>query len=529
MRAAGAGFAANASRIAGITQRNESLVHRSRLSTAGLRSAWPSASRWSAWSLFASVIAALATTMPSLAASLLIAASALANGAIGSHGGSIEHAAASRGLASATATMHSNRCTIHHNALAVESVSSRCARCARFGASEMLESIRQRLRRTKWEAIDRAWTEQWRAIRARCDAVDEAGIRRGSRQVARRGSRRPRSSCDRDALDGWLRDAAPPGVPFEAVVLTGQRAARTIRRRRRAPPQPPPARQAADDPSRDAERGGRRARAVQRRRRGLLRREHGGRRRGRRSTARTARASRSPTRRPSVPVVLKEVATAAGLGHDRQERAVLLAPLRLQLQADAVVLLDAPVVALRADADDRRVEAPRLRDVQPVRRGVPGRRVRRLRDHEGTVVRSRDRRRLLRAAPRPHVPRVHHALPGVERRAEAAPQRRRAAAHVLGQRGAAVARRGSVRGSAVVLVWVLQRFYYGAELPGRERAAKKDVASVFTSALSVTTSDRTRDGWRLSAKKRSSLRRVEVLDLLVELFELVVGALAQVR
>ena len=51
-------------------------------------------------------------------------------------------------------------------------------------------------------------------------------------------------------------------------------------------------------------------------------------------------------------------------------------------------------------------------------------------------------------------------------------------------------------------VWLLQRFYYGSELPGRVTDKKKGYTDSLTSAMKVTTSDQTRDGWRLAAKRR---------------------------
>jgi hypothetical protein len=51
-------------------------------------------------------------------------------------------------------------------------------------------------------------------------------------------------------------------------------------------------------------------------------------------------------------------------------------------------------------------------------------------------------------------------------------------------------------------VWLLQRFYYGSELPGRETDKKKGYEASLASAMNVTTSDQTRDGWRLALKRK---------------------------
>ena len=51
-------------------------------------------------------------------------------------------------------------------------------------------------------------------------------------------------------------------------------------------------------------------------------------------------------------------------------------------------------------------------------------------------------------------------------------------------------------------IWLIQRFYFGAELPGRVTDKKKDFASALASAVKDSTSEQTRDGWRLLAKRR---------------------------
>ena len=52
------------------------------------------------------------------------------------------------------------------------------------------------------------------------------------------------------------------------------------------------------------------------------------------------------------------------------------------------------------------------------------------------------------------------------------------------------------------LAWVMQRFYYGADMPGRVKDKKKGFTEALASSSSVATSERTRDGWRLAARKR---------------------------
>ncbi len=53
-----------------------------------------------------------------------------------------------------------------------------------------------------------------------------------------------------------------------------------------------------------------------------------------------------------------------------------------------------------------------------------------------------------------------------------------------------------------LLVWLLQRFYYGSDLPGRPRDRRKGYTASLAAAMSVTTSERTRDGWRLAATRK---------------------------
>jgi epoxyqueuosine reductase QueG len=48
-------------------------------------------------------------------------------------------------------------------------------------------------------------------------------------------------------------------------------------------------------------------------------------------------------------------------------------------------------------------------------------------------------------------------------------------------------------------VWLIQRFYYGSGLPGDEPPKKRGYTDTLTSAMNVTTNEQTRDGWRLTA------------------------------
>jgi len=52
------------------------------------------------------------------------------------------------------------------------------------------------------------------------------------------------------------------------------------------------------------------------------------------------------------------------------------------------------------------------------------------------------------------------------------------------------------------LVWLIQRFYYGSGFPGQPADKKKGYTDALSSAPNVTTSEKTRDGWRLWAMRR---------------------------
>jgi ferredoxin len=56
-------------------------------------------------------------------------------------------------------------------------------------------------------------------------------------------------------------------------------------------------------------------------------------------------------------------------------------------------------------------------------------------------------------------------------------------------------------------VWLMQRFYYGADMPGRKPRAKTGFADALSQAVNVTTSERTRDGWRRAARARTKRSR----------------------
>src|SRR5690242_20596996 len=67
-------------------------------------------------------------------------------------------------------------------------------------------------------ASELAWRGTWKAVRAVATPWVEKEVTAARERLARV---RRDATIDRDALDAWVRDAAPPGVPYHAVVLRG--------------------------------------------------------------------------------------------------------------------------------------------------------------------------------------------------------------------------------------------------------------------------------------------------------------------
>src|SRR5687768_9543684 len=83
---------------------------------------------------------------------------------------------------------------------------------------KLRKQVPEWLRHAKWHASDIAWNESWRAIRAAATPWAKPHYERARAKLF--GARPSREVViEREILDGWLRDAAPPDVPFDAVVL----------------------------------------------------------------------------------------------------------------------------------------------------------------------------------------------------------------------------------------------------------------------------------------------------------------------
>src|SRR4051794_31366084 len=75
----------------------------------------------------------------------------------------------------------------------------------------MLERLRQK-------ASEVAWRAQWRAVRAAATPWVRNELASARKKLA--GVQRE-TVVERDHIDRWIADAAPPDVPYEAVLLRG--------------------------------------------------------------------------------------------------------------------------------------------------------------------------------------------------------------------------------------------------------------------------------------------------------------------
>ena len=86
--------------------------------------------------------------------------------------------------------------------------------------------IRDWLRR----ASDAAWSDGWKAARA----IATPWMKKELAETREKLRGEPRDHViARDVIDRAIRDAAPPGVPFDAVVLPGRELRARFRRRAR--------------------------------------------------------------------------------------------------------------------------------------------------------------------------------------------------------------------------------------------------------------------------------------------------------
>ncbi|HEU4730713.1 MAG TPA: 4Fe-4S binding protein [Kofleriaceae bacterium] len=378
----------------------------------------------------------------------------------------------------------------------------------------MLNRLRERvpewLRTARWHAADLAWHANWRAIRAAATPWARPhfeaaraklfGDRAGAGRIEPVAEPAAEPVLERDLLDGWLRDAAPPDVPFDAVVLE------TAELRKRF----------GDGP--------RERRSLHMH--GKLRMTH----RGiptrsvlvlalysdvaadyfvesmaadvaARINGKYGKGIAFADTQASVPVLLKEVATAAGLGKIGKNALFFSRRFGFNCKLN-VVFLNAAVNRYDAPPLDERWKLPDCTGCNLCVEACP---VGAFDDFVITRTESCDR---LIAGDffgprRDHMCRACITRCPVSndvlklRRSEGAPRR------VFWDNEAQmslVADLFMYRPS--FLVWVLQRFYYGSELPGRVVDKKKGYTDSLSAAMNVTTSEETRDGWRLAARRR---------------------------
>ena len=364
-----------------------------------------------------------------------------------------------------------------------------------FGA--LRQQVPQWLRRARAQASDRAWGAQWRAIRAAATPWMKQEYEAARARL--RGEPRRDLVIDRDALDGWIRAAAPPGVPVDMVVLPGSELRARfpdgpterrshhllgkVRMTHRALPSEAVVVVALySDVAADyfvESMGGDIANAINGR--------HGD-------------GVAMSDAQASIPMVLKEIATAAGLGTIGKNALFFSHRFGFNCKL-TVVLLSAPVS--RYDPTPQNTDW-KLPDCSTCNLCVEACPVGAFDNYVITKVESCDR---LIASDyfgprRDHMCRACITRCPVSndvlklRRREGAPQRTfwdNEAQLSL------VADLFMYRPS--FWVWALQRFYYGTDMPGRPRDRKKGLGEALSSSISVATTERTRDGWRLFAKK----------------------------
>lgn len=357
----------------------------------------------------------------------------------------------------------------------------------------MLDQLRDRLRRARWHANDIAWHKSWRAVRAATTPWAKQLYDAARAKLI--GP--PRDAIiDRAKLDGWLRDAAPPGVPFDAAILD----ANELRQR------------FGDGPLH------RRSLHMH----GKLRMTH----RDIPSQAVVVLALYSDVAadyfvesmaadvaakandaygagvafadsQASIPVLLKEVATAAGLGTIGKNALFFSRKFGFHCKLN-VIFLNAPVD--RYDAVPTS-DAWKLPDCSTCNLCVEACPVGAFDDYVITRTESCDR---LIAGDffgprRDHMCRACITRCPVSndvlklRRTEGAPKR------LFWDNEAQMALVADLfMYRPAFLVWLIQRFYYGSDRPDRARDDKKGYTESLTSAMQVTTSEQTRDGWRVT-------------------------------
>jgi ferredoxin len=362
-------------------------------------------------------------------------------------------------------------------------------------------SLRQRapewLHRAKWHAINGAWARQWQAVRAVATPWMKQEYEAARAKLL--GEPRRDIVLDRDALDSFVRAAAPPGVPFELVILPGSEL------RSRFP----------DGPTE------RRSHHLL----GKLRMTH----RAVPSEAvmvialfsdvaadyfiesmaadvaiainhQYGKGTALADAEASVPVVLKEFATAAGLGTIGKNALFFSHRFGFNCKLSAI-FLNAPVTRYDPTPTNTGWKLPDCSTCNLCVEACP---VGAFDNYVINKVEACDR---LIASDyfgprRDHMCRACITRCPVSndvlkiRRREGVPQRA-----FWDNEGQLALAADLFMYRPSFLVWVLQRFYYGADMPGRTANKKKGFGEALASSVSVATAEKTRDGWRLAARR----------------------------
>ena len=357
------------------------------------------------------------------------------------------------------------------------------------------------LRRAAWHAGNLAWTGQWQVVRAAATpwVMEQYQTARAKLSGDPAPAHKEDVVVDRAALDTWLRDAAPPGVPFHAVVLPGselrlrfgdgpteRRSLHMIGKlrmtHRAIPSQAVVVLALFSDVAADYFVETMAADVA-----AQVNRTYG-------------KGIAYADAQANVPVVLKEVATAAGLGTIGKNALFFSDRFGFNCKLN-VIFLNAPVNRYDPTPEG---ESWKLPDCSTCNLCVEACPVSAFDDYVITKTVSCDRviSGDFFGPRRDHMCRACITRCPVSndvlkiRRKEGAPQR---TFWDNEAQLALVADLFMYRPS--FLIWLIQRFYFGADLPGRVTDKKKGFASALSAAVNESTSDQTRDGWRLLAKK----------------------------
>ncbi len=374
--------------------------------------------------------------------------------------------------------------------------------------AEVLDRLRDRIprlvRRVRWQVADTAWHVNWRAIRAATTPWAQPIYERAKQRVfGSGGGSKPSTgnvAIERAKLDRWLADAAPPGVPFDAVVLAteelrtrfgdGPTERRSLhmhgklRMTHRAIPTPSVVVLALfSDVAADYFVESMAADVA----------EH--------VNATYGKGVAVTDSQANLPVVLKEVAAAAGLGTIGKNALLFSRRFGFNCKLE-IIFLDAVVDRYDACPDDAQWKLPDCATCNLCVEACP---VGAFDDY--TITRTESCDRLIAGdffgPRRDHMCRACIARCPVSndvlklRRTDGAPKR---AFWDNEAQMSLVADLFMKRPS--ILVWLLQRFYYGSGLPDRPQHERPGYEDSLSAAVTTTTSSRTRDGWRLAAKRK---------------------------